>query len=178
MVCGGHNVSAGIGGVTADGQILCGLCFTSAEFEKKINLKDYTSEEIVNYYVENNLFFKPSKEIFTFLEWGLKQTVVQFDDVRKLWRLIPYGKQGFRKEAWLYQYSDIADFELIKYGKYVSACDSLKIKVVIDGTDGLAVYITFIEPPHEIQKDSGKFRKIIASAEECVKSLQRTKEMT
>jgi len=178
IICGGHNVSAGMGGVTGDGHILCGLCFTSAEFDKKTNLKNYTSEEIVKHYLDNNLFFKPTKEIVTYLEWGLTQTIVQFDDARKLWRLIPYGKQGYRKEAWLFQYSDIVDYELIKYGKYASACDSLKIKIVIDDTDGSAVYITFIEPPQDIHKDSNKYKKIMASAEECVQALQRIKGAT
>jgi len=176
MICGEVNVSANMGGVTSDGKILCGLCFTSAELDKTIDLAKYTSEEIINFYIEQDYYFKPTKVIETHLDWGQKQILVQFDDERELWRMIPHGKSGYRKEAWLFSYSDIIKCELIKYGKHVSSCDSLKIKVTIDDINGSAVYITFIDKPLDVKKDSKRYLKIITSADDCLSTFLTIKE--
>ena len=176
MICGEINTAAGIGAISNDRLPLCALCYTSAEFDRESSLKDYTSAEIIDFFVENDLFFHPDIEIVTYLNFGMKQTVVQFDEKRKLWRMIPYGKNGYRKEAWLFQNSDILDYEVIKYGKYASSCDSLKIKILIDDADNSAVYLTFIDHPYDIKKTSGRYKKIIDSVEICLSAFRKMKE--
>jgi len=172
LICGGLNFSAGMGGVTRDGKVLCGLCYTSADFDEKFNIKNYTAAALVDYYKENDLYFKATREFLTHLVFGIKHTVVQFDDERKLWRMIPYGEDGFRKEAWLYRYSDIANFELIKFGKYASTCDCLKIRVIVNEENGSSVLLTFIDAPYETKKDSSQYKKISASANGCMSVLK------
>ena len=175
LICGDYNVSAGFGGVTSDGKVLCGLCFTMAEFGMDFKIKNYTASDLIALFKKNKIFFQPTEEIVTDIVWGVKQTIVQFDDERKLWRMVPFGEDGFRREAWLYRYSDIIDFELVQYGKYESTCDRLKIKITINERDGDSVFITFIESPYEIKKETNKYRRILASSKRCMDLLQNIK---
>jgi len=176
IICGQINVAAGIGAVTTDGLIICGLCYTSAEFDENTNITKNTSQEIIDYYIAHDIFFTPGTEAVTYLSLGIKQTVAQFDLERKLWRMIPYGKRSYRQEAWLFHDSDVLSFELIKYGKYSSICDSMKIKIIIDDAHGTAVYITFIDYPYEVKRDSGKYRKILEQAEICLTAFENMKK--
>jgi len=172
LICGDYNMSAGLGGITADGKVLCGLCFTMAEFDRSFKFKDNTASDIVDYFVRKKIFFVPDTDIVTDLVWGVRQTVVQFDDERKLWRMVPFGKDGFRREAWLYRYSDIVDFELQQLGKYEETCDGLHIKITINEADGTAVYLTFIQAPYELKKSSNKYKRILATAKNCMSILR------
>ena len=172
LICGGLNFSAGMGGVTRDGKVLCRLCYTAAEFEENFNIKNYTSADLVDFYKKNRLYFKPTRDFLTYIVWGIKQTVVQFDDERKLWRMIPYGTDGFKKEAWLYKYSDIVEYELINFGSYAAVCDCLKIRVTINEENDSSVLLTFIDSPYETKRDSNQYQKIFASARGCMSALK------
>jgi len=173
LICGENNMSAGIGGFTKDGKLLCGFCFGAANFGKDTKLQTHSSKQIVEYFEENELDFSPTKDIQTFLHPGLKQTVCQFDDERKRWRLTTYGKAGHNQEAWLFDYEDIASFKMLQHGKYEANCDRLRIEVEVHDMNVPVVYITFIDTPFDISKKSKRYLKIEDAVNECLAELRR-----
>jgi hypothetical protein len=160
--------------------ILKGIDLQIDQNEKKLKERKEESEKLS----EN---FSPTKKIYNQLA---------IDEERNKWAI--YDKHGLIEQ--LYDYEDIADFELLEDGNSVASgglgralvggalfggagavvgavtrknkefCNSLKAKITINNMKAPVVYITFIE--HKTKTKSDAYKSAYEQAQECMSILQ------